>query len=333
MDPGVLREALLAVLTSCVTGQLTLFSGPPGMGKTSVVEHLAVALDAELSVTPVRPAWMEATDLLGFYSARQERYQPTAFLEALLAAADEGGTGRYHLLTLDELNLSRIENYGADLLSQLEKVHQSARGGELRLYADGLQAPPYPARLALPANVVLIGTLNTDETTEALSPKVLDRLFVVKLPAFALKDRGFPDPFDVQTARPPGPLHALRRDVFRNALRDADLATFKPAWRTLLDWQGKFLTPLGLHLSFRTERVFNLYIRVAALLGVTPDQALDAFTSSKVLPSLHFLRYDTTKLEVLELWRQTLPPGCKQTVRRLDAMLATSGDVIEYFGR
>ena len=91
MDPGVLREALLAVLTSCVSGQLTLFSGPPGTGKTSVVEHLAVALDAELSVTPVRPAWMEATDLLGFYSARQERYQPTAFLEALLAAAAEGG--------------------------------------------------------------------------------------------------------------------------------------------------------------------------------------------------------------------------------------------------
>lgn len=332
MDPAVLREALLAVLTSCVTGQLTLLSGPPGTGKTSIVEHLATALDAELTVTPVRPAWIEVTDLLGFYSARQERYQPTSFLEALLSAAEDVGSGRYHLLTLDELNLSRIENYGADLLSQLEKAHQSARGGELRLYADGLQAPSYPSRLLLPTTAVLIGTLNTDETTEALSPKVLDRSFVVKLPAFPLKYREFADPFRRQTAGPSEPLYELRRDAFRTALLQVDLATFKPAWRTLLEWQGKFLTPLGVHLSFRLERVFNLYIRVAALLGVTPNHALDAFTCSKVLPTVHFMRHDKEKLELLGRWREALPPDCKETSKRLQAMLGM-GDVIEYFGR
>lgn len=37
-----------------------------------------------------------------------------------------------------------------------------------------------PPRLAFPPNLTLVGTVNVDETTHALSPKVLDRAFVVE---------------------------------------------------------------------------------------------------------------------------------------------------------
>ncbi len=39
---------------------------------------------------------------------------------------------------------------------------------------------PIPPRIAFPPNVTLIGTINVDETTHGLSPKVLDRAFVLE---------------------------------------------------------------------------------------------------------------------------------------------------------
>jgi 5-methylcytosine-specific restriction protein B len=88
-------------------------------------------------------------------------------------------------LILDEMNLSHVERYFADFLSAMEsnssELHLHTEGGE----AECLPTEPegqavVPRKLAIPANVFVIGTVNVDETTYMFSPKVLDRANVIE---------------------------------------------------------------------------------------------------------------------------------------------------------
>ena len=53
-------------------------------------------------------------------------------------------------------------------------------GGDIPLHGEGKTIDGVPERLRYPPNLVLIGTVNMDETTHALSDKVLDRAFTLE---------------------------------------------------------------------------------------------------------------------------------------------------------
>ena len=85
-----------------------------------------------------------------------------------------------HFLILDEMNLSHVERYFADMLSAIES------GEPLHLHSEagtvGHPALPsgVPRELSLPPNLFIVGTVNVDETTYMFSPKVLDRANVLE---------------------------------------------------------------------------------------------------------------------------------------------------------
>ena len=62
----------------------------------------------------------------------------------------------------------------APLLSAMET------GDAIQLHSAGDSLDGIPASLVYPRNLVLIGTVNMDETTHGLSDKVLDRAFVLE---------------------------------------------------------------------------------------------------------------------------------------------------------
>src|SRR5439155_16231539 len=79
---------------------------------------------------------------------------------------------------LDEMNLSHVERYFADMLSALES------GESIHLYqgtdrndGDGAKVEQ---KVKLPQNLFVVGTVNVDETTYMFSPKVLDRANVIE---------------------------------------------------------------------------------------------------------------------------------------------------------
>ena len=96
-----------------------------------------------------------------------------------------------YFLILDEMNLARVEYYFADFLSVLEsgrtesgltrepvRLHDRGGGsGEVRDWS-GEEIPP---ALPLPPNLYVVGTINVDETTHTVSPKVLDRAFTIEM--------------------------------------------------------------------------------------------------------------------------------------------------------
>lgn len=169
------------------TRPLVILPGISGTGKTRLTRLYA---DAVYDVPPgrdnpyylavaVQPDWHNARDLLGYYNALTGTYHPTPFLRFMLQAAAD--PQQPHFVCLDELNLARPEYYLAPILSAMETaeglIDLGAPLPEVPLVGGGVVRSP----LRLPLNLRLTGTVNVDESTFALSDKLLDRANVIEL--------------------------------------------------------------------------------------------------------------------------------------------------------
>ena len=212
---------------------------------------------------PVRPDWTSSEHIWGHVNPLTEppSFQATAALHLLVHAAEQEPRRR-HILVLDEMNLSRVEYYLSDLLSLMESpgelvhIHDAGRpipacvdddGGEEATGTMNLQVKPsYP----WPQNLMVIGTVNVDETTFAFSPKVLDRAFVFEF-----------------------------TDVDFSALKD--VAEDIRHWCTRL---CEVLRPANLHFGYRTVKEMDRWLSIR---GAELDEESEAaLLLSKVLPKL-----------------------------------------------
>ena len=116
------------------------------------------------------PGWHDPSPLLGYVNPLDGTYAGTDFQRFLLNAV--GNPKEVHVCVLDEMNLSHPEQYLAPLLSAMER-----EGGMVEFHDSDEMALGVPQRIPYPRNLVLIGTVNMDETTMGLSDKVLDRAF------------------------------------------------------------------------------------------------------------------------------------------------------------
>lgn len=191
-------NAFHAALKVNDTSQLTVLAGVSGTGKSILPRRYAEAMGIHFLQVAVEPRWDSPQDLLGFYNYVEQKYRATD-LARLLAHLDpwrsldlpkESPDRRRHmaLVLLDEMNLARVEYYFSEFLSRLEA--RPAWRPELKLedFRDavipvdirGLENPP---RLVPGHNVLFVGTMNDDESTQSLSDKVLDRGNVMQFPA------------------------------------------------------------------------------------------------------------------------------------------------------
>lgn len=110
-------------------------------------------------IIPVGSNWTDNKNILGYYNVITEEYQSTKAYELIKESQKHPKIPFF--LILDEMNLSRVERYFADFLSALES--------DEKIPLTGAEA------ITIPKNLMIIGTVNVDETTYMFSPKVLDR--------------------------------------------------------------------------------------------------------------------------------------------------------------
>ena len=216
---------------------LTVLSGLSGTGKSQLPRAYARFFGIHFLHVPVEPGWDSPQDLLGFYDFVAERYRPTDRARALGhfdrrfavdigIEQDRGWDDRMLIILLDEMNLARTEYYFSEFLSRLEMRGPRINGGsETEGSGESMIAIdlPYaenerPKHLFVPHNVLWAGTLNEDETTQALSDKVLDRANSIR---FAPPD--------------PGTLNA-RSTAPETRIREADGYLPYGQW---LQWSGR----------------------------------------------------------------------------------------------
>lgn len=212
------RQLLMAVKTK----PFLLLSGVSGTGKSWLVRKLAymTCADATLrnvrypgnfEIIRVRPDWHEPDDLLGYLATRGDtsRYHCPDLLRFIVKAC------RYpHIpffACLDEMNLARIEHYFPDFLSILETGRREDGATVYDAFISAYNVSVYsqldPAfwtklgiegdtrlqscflerGIVMPANLTVVGTINTDETTHTLSQRVLDRTMAIEMQAMDME--------------------------------------------------------------------------------------------------------------------------------------------------
>lgn len=203
----IAKNDLANVLICLTQGYITTLAGLPGTGKTSLVNILAEVLGLKNAASkrfvevPVEKGWTSYKDFIGYYnpfSESLEKSNPVAFdaLSLLSAECEQGvadGDAVPYLFLLDEANLSSIEHYWSPFL----RACDSFRGGSFELSLGGNHSFKVPSYLRF------IATVNFDHTTEELSPRFLDRSWVVTLDpqALDLDDLGDPlAPFNYKDA-------------------------------------------------------------------------------------------------------------------------------------
>ncbi len=169
----------------CITqGFITTFAGEPGTGKTSLCNILAKALGLVTDIPQrrfvdisVERGWSSHKDFIGYYnplSKKMERSNGEVFdaFERMDSECncDQSRVAPFIVL-LDEANLSPIEHYWAAFLRNCDFTSVSNRSIPL----GGTKS------FKLPEHLRFLATVNFDHTTEELSPRFLDRSWVIML--------------------------------------------------------------------------------------------------------------------------------------------------------
>ena len=240
-----------------------VLTGLSGSGKTLLARTYGKAIAGEdggsgrqFCTVPVQPGWYDPSALLGYVNPLQgDSYVRTPFLEFLIGAAD--APDRPFTVVLDEMNLSRPEQYLAPVLSAMET------GEALTFHSEGEVFDGVPTHIRYPSNLVIIGTVNMDETTHGISDKVLDRAFTIEF-------------WDVDLEAYP---HWGKRDLSEEQEDEVQLL--------LTDLMVR-LRPARLHFGWRVvDDVLDYTDRVMADGGATNlATVLDDVVYAKVLPKL-----------------------------------------------
>ncbi len=160
-------------ISSLLTKPFVILTGLSGSGKTKLAQAFVQWIcqdDSQYCIVPVGADWTNREPLLGYPNV----LKPDEYIKPDNGALDviinsNNHPELPHFLILDEMNLSHVERYFADFLSVMESK------GEISLFAEGAVNNGVSAKLCLPSNLFIIGTVNIDETTYMFSPKVLDR--------------------------------------------------------------------------------------------------------------------------------------------------------------
>lgn len=178
------EHTIRSFMASLAASRLLILQGVSGTGKTSLPEYFAHAVGGKCQRIEVQSSWRDKPDLLGFYNSFFKSFNESAFSRALYEANTNKWRNRPYFIVLDEMNLSRIEYYFADLLSVLEGTPNTWQvellGQAPNHLPKQLRTQNGAAMLPIPQNVWFIGTANTDESTYEITRKVYDRAQILQ---------------------------------------------------------------------------------------------------------------------------------------------------------
>ncbi|WP_029895512.1 AAA family ATPase [Desulfohalovibrio reitneri] len=196
--PPRLIDAFHTSLKCQSINPLTVLAGVSGTGKTLLPMKYAELMGLHSLVLPVQPRWDSPQDLFGFYNYLEKEYKATELSRALVRmdsynypeGQEQDGyiwpRKRMLMVLLDEMNLARTEYYFSEFLSKLElrrlveNPENPAQREKAEVELDTGPGLKKSYRIWVPKNVLFVGTMNEDETTQTLSDKVLDRSNVLR---------------------------------------------------------------------------------------------------------------------------------------------------------
>ena len=263
-------------------------------------------------VIPVGADWTGSENVLGYPNGLNDsEYVTKPSLDLILHA--KAHPDDPHFLILDEMNLSHVERYFADILSVIESEEKIHLHLDRERKANGKEIA---AEVELPKNLFIIGTVNVDETTYMFSPKVLDRANVIEFRMEATELESFlVDPAKPNLADVDGKGYADFGKSFVDSAKGAVAVPTdaKATYDAEMILFFKALQGHGAEFGYRVAHESARFVHFYKLLGNCLDDgtwfpsAFDCVVVQKFLPKLHGSR---TKLGPLlkALWFLCVTP-------------------------
>lgn len=237
------KRILYAFHTALKTNEmspLTVLAGVSGTGKSELPRLYAEFGGLNYYMVPVQPNWDSQESLLGYYNSLDNRFESQPLLHFLIEnklGPEQGGINdQMSIVLLDEMNLAHVELYFAEFLSKLEQRRGMEEGNfpELTISISADQKYHIP----MSDNVLWVGTMNQDETTKALSDKVIDRSTSIFFPRpgklVARKRFGHGKPTE----------NRLSRELWNSWLMDIG-HLYKPFEKMLDTYQNEVIEPIN----------------------------------------------------------------------------------------
>lgn len=298
------RLTILNLFILLTQNFLTVLSGPPGAGKTSI----SVILGDVLGLTErsgrvegtgqtegteqaermkraerflpvsVERGWTSKRDFLGYWNPLSKTFEsPDPRRSDALALLDAEARAKFDdlafVMLLDEANLSPMEYYWGDFMRICD---DRSRMNRIALGGDALYDVPDTLRF--------LATINSDFTTENLSPRLLDRASVVTLPETkidfsSLADRGASyetdDEHAEEASRPPVSWRAMRAAFGPRAHFEGEAEA-----AALLEAVVAAFRATGGATSVRTCRAMRDYVSSAVPVFSEADAEKGAFSNA-----------------------------------------------------
>lgn len=208
----VLYSTYRPYITAIKSKPFLLLAGISGTGKSRIVRELARACWEEgtdeykaqkpknFQMVQVKPNWHDSSDLIGYVSRVSGKAEFVAgeFLKFIAKAWEDTETP--YFLCLDEMNLAPVEQYFAEYLSVIESRKSHGDGivttdpilekadeeWYFNLTAsltsdEDIRKQFNEEGISIPQNLIVVGTVNMDETTFSFSRKVLDRAMTIEM--------------------------------------------------------------------------------------------------------------------------------------------------------
>ena len=187
------KEEMIRLFISAIAStKLIILQGISGTGKTSLAYAWGKFLKNDSCVASVQPSWRDRTELFGYFNEFTKKFNETEVLKEMYKA---GYTDDIYTVILDEMNISRVEYYFAEMLSILEMPNTDE--WIIELVASAWKSDPKfikEGKLKVPCNMWYIGTINNDDSTFMVTDKVYDRAMPIDI-----NDKGQPfDPVDTE---------------------------------------------------------------------------------------------------------------------------------------
>ena len=173
------EDMIRLFIASLASTKLVILQGISGTGKTSLAYAWGKFLKHDSCIASVQPSWRDRTELFGYFNEFTKKFNETEVLKELYVA---GYTDDIYTVILDEMNISRVEYYFAEMLSILEmpnkdewivEIVPSAWASDPKHLTEG--------KLKIPPNVWYIGTINNDDSTFMVTDKVYDRAMPIDI--------------------------------------------------------------------------------------------------------------------------------------------------------
>ena len=286
---------------------LAVLAGVSGTGKTQLALQYAKFFGFYSEHVAVQPRWDSKDDLLGFYNFLEKKFQPTALVRALFQfdqyrtkvelnkiAADSP----MMMAILDEMNLARVEYYFSEFLSKLE-----LRGSDYAKSVIEVGSNLNPRRFYVGSNVLIVGTMNDDESTYALSDKVLDRANVLHFGKPGSFDNDAPNEGEVSPIKVDFKLfHQWRNSKNFKHLSNED----KEQLNHKIEELNEALNQVGKPFGHRVNNSIKSYLQAYPLVTdadpmTTVKQALADQVEMKIIPKLAGLEQNDHSNDCLNL--------------------------------